>query len=100
MSPCATWKAIRSMPSTWRVDLTRGGERTMLRLQTTLLSLLLLTSIAPAARAQSPSRSGADAARAEIQAAFGFVPRFVRAVPDRALPGAWLELKSLQINPQ
>jgi AhpD family alkylhydroperoxidase len=41
----------------------------------------------------------ADATRAEIKSMFGFVPGFLAAVPDLALPGAWEEMKSLQLNP-
>jgi len=29
----------------------------------------------------------------------GFVPAFLKAVPDSALPGAWQEMKTLQLNP-
>jgi AhpD family alkylhydroperoxidase len=41
----------------------------------------------------------ADSARKDIQATFGFVPGFLKTVPDVALPGAWEEMKSLQMNP-
>lgn len=56
--------------------------------------LLLAGSVNTAAA--SPA---GDAARADIQATFGFVPAFLKAVPDVALPGAWAEMKSLQMNP-
>jgi AhpD family alkylhydroperoxidase len=41
----------------------------------------------------------ADAARADIQNTFGFVPGFIKLVPDLALPGAWMDMKGLQLNP-
>ncbi|HEX2675781.1 MAG TPA: carboxymuconolactone decarboxylase family protein [Polyangiales bacterium] len=31
---------------------------------------------------------------------FGFVPDFLAKVPDEALPGAWEEMKTLQMNPK
>jgi hypothetical protein len=43
--------------------------------------------------------TAADAARDEIKASFGFVPQLFQAVPDVALPGAWAEMKGLQMNP-
>jgi AhpD family alkylhydroperoxidase len=50
----------------------------------------------PAAAAPS---SPAQAARDDIKATLGFVPAFLNDVPDVALPGAWMEMKSLQMNP-
>jgi AhpD family alkylhydroperoxidase len=41
----------------------------------------------------------AQAARDDIKATLGFVPAFMKAVPDIALPGAWEEMKGLQMNP-
>jgi AhpD family alkylhydroperoxidase len=43
--------------------------------------------------------TAAEAARADIRATLGFVPRFLSEVPERALPGAWDEMKSVQMNP-
>jgi len=37
---------------------------------------------------------------AEIEQAFGFVPSFVKNVPAEALPGAWEELRDLELNPE
>jgi AhpD family alkylhydroperoxidase len=50
-----------------------------------------------AAPAAAPSP--AAAARADIKATLGFVPTFLNDVPDVALPGAWEEMKGLQMNP-
>ena len=70
----------------------------MRHLKSAVLSLFVLVGIALTARADAP-KAAADAARADIQATFGFVPAFFKAVPDRALPGAWMEMKTLQMNP-
>ena len=37
--------------------------------------------------------------RADIQKTLGFVPQFFLKFPEVALPGAWEEMKSLQLNP-
>lgn len=49
-----------------------------------------------AASAEEPS---AAAAREDIKNTLGFVPGFLAAVPDAALPGAWQEMKTLQMSP-
>jgi AhpD family alkylhydroperoxidase len=41
----------------------------------------------------------AEAARADIGRTLGFVPQFMLQMPELALPGAWDEMKSLQLNP-
>jgi AhpD family alkylhydroperoxidase len=67
-------------------------------MKTLAVSLVLLTgSIASAA--ESKTGSAAAATRADIQKTFGFVPQFILRMPDVALPGAWDEMKSLQLNP-
>jgi AhpD family alkylhydroperoxidase len=50
---------------------------------------------APAAVLASP---GGDAARADIQKTFGFVPQFMKLVPELSLPGAWMDMKGLQMS--
>jgi AhpD family alkylhydroperoxidase len=40
-----------------------------------------------------------DAARADIGKTLGFVPQFFLKMPEGLLPGAWDEMKSLQLNP-
>jgi AhpD family alkylhydroperoxidase len=54
---------------------------------------------ASAARAEGTAAAAAQAARADIQKTFGFVPQFILRMPEVALPGAWEEMKSLQMNP-
>src|SRR5205809_7957787 len=63
----------------------------------TLSALPLLFLGAGAARAAEPKP--AEAARADIQKTFGFVPQFLLQVPELALPGTWDEMKTLQLNP-
>jgi AhpD family alkylhydroperoxidase len=55
---------------------------------------------AAAGPALADARSEAAAARADIEKMIGFVPGFMKAVPDLALPGAWAELKGLEANPE
>lgn len=51
-------------------------------------------------RAQTPMLGApAQAARDDIKNTFGFVPGFLNVMPEQALPGAWEEMKSLQMNP-
>jgi AhpD family alkylhydroperoxidase len=65
----------------------------------TLAATALALSLAGPARAESKPAPNADAqaARAEIQKMLGFVPSVLKAVPDNALPGAWGEIKALQV---
>ncbi len=39
------------------------------------------------------------AARADIGKTLGFVPQFFLKLPEGMLPGAWEEMKTLQMNP-
>lgn len=41
-----------------------------------------------------------DAARADIQKTLGWVPSFVKALPENALPGLWEQIKGFEMNPQ
>jgi AhpD family alkylhydroperoxidase len=64
------------------------------------LTLVAEHAVAEGPKATSaPSNPAADAARADIKSTFGFVPGFLNAVPGSALPGAWEEMKGLQMNP-
>ena len=53
-------------------------------------------AFASTARAETPA---AAAAKADIQKTLGFVPQFFAKFPEGALPGAWEEMKTLQLNP-
>jgi AhpD family alkylhydroperoxidase len=59
---------------------------------------LVATSVAAEPKSPSAPPSEAAATRAEIERALGFVPAFMKALPDSALPGAWEEFKTLQIS--
>lgn len=61
----------------------------------TLSSLVLALGSSTVTRAEDP----AAAARADIQKTLGFMPRIFDGFADAALPGAWNELKGLQLNP-
>ena len=60
------------------------------------LTLIALLGLSASALAQTPAAK----ARADIQATLGFVPDFVQKIPEPMLPGAWEELKTLQLNPK
>jgi AhpD family alkylhydroperoxidase len=68
---------------------------TKTKLMTATLSLLLLGAAATA-HAESPA---AAVARADISKTLGFVPQFFLRFPEEALPGAWDEMKSFELNP-
>jgi AhpD family alkylhydroperoxidase len=52
-----------------------------------------------AAASTAPALAAADRARADIKTTWGFLPAFLKSVPEAALPGAWEEMKALQLNP-
>jgi AhpD family alkylhydroperoxidase len=60
--------------------------------------LPLLGASAAQAADRQPS-AAAEAARADIQKTLGFVPQFFLKFPPALLPGAWEEMKTLQMNP-
>ena len=49
--------------------------------------------------AHAAETPAAAAAKADIQKTLGFVPQFFTRFPEAALPGAWEEMKTLQMNP-
>jgi AhpD family alkylhydroperoxidase len=61
---------------------------------------LLMLGVSAGARAEAAKANpAAAAARADIAKTLGFVPQFFLKFPEEALPGAWDEMKSLQLNP-
>jgi AhpD family alkylhydroperoxidase len=62
-----------------------------------LVVSLVLTLLASSASAADPK--AAAAARKDIQNTFGFVPEYMKRVPDHAIAGAWEEMRGLQLNP-
>lgn len=67
----------------------------MLKTTFALLAPSLALLLAPAARAEV---TPAAAARADIQRTLGFVPEFVKALPEVTLPGYWAEVKNFEIS--
>jgi len=64
-----------------------------------LVCAFLLVLVVPLSASAQDSKAAADAARADIKGMFGFVPGFLNTLPDSALPGAWEEMKTVQMNP-
>jgi AhpD family alkylhydroperoxidase len=59
-----------------------------------------LISVASAENRATPAPSTpASATMAEIQKTFGFVPDFIKAVPQVLLPSFWNGVESLEMNP-
>jgi AhpD family alkylhydroperoxidase len=58
-----------------------------------------MLGVGGAARAAEGAGAAAAEARADIQKTLGFVPQFLLKFPEPALPGAWEEMKQLQLNP-
>jgi len=75
--------------------MTRTTKTVSLTLALVFASLQAATRAAEAAKG-SPA---AAEARADIQKTLGFVPQFFLKFPETALPGAWEEMKTLQLNP-
>ncbi len=68
------------------------------------MKLMKMVTVAVAALAFVPAARAAEnpaaaAAKADIQKTLGFVPQFFVRFPEEALPGAWEEMKTLQLNP-
>jgi AhpD family alkylhydroperoxidase len=54
----------------------------------------------PTKAAMAPKAiTDSESALKDIEATFGIVPSFMRMFPAAGLPGAWKEMKSLQMNP-
>jgi AhpD family alkylhydroperoxidase len=62
-----------------------------------VLAFALAGALTTVARANAASPE-AEAARVDIEKTVGFVPSFVKAIPDNALPGIWSQFKNLQFN--
>lgn len=56
---------------------------------------LAIFCASPVAQADEAS----DAAYKDIEATLGQVPEMFRTVPELAIPGAWAEIKAVQLNP-
>jgi AhpD family alkylhydroperoxidase len=67
------------------------------KLFTTLFTLLL--ALVGFVRTAAADPAATFATRSDIQKTLGFVPQFLQKLPEGMLPGAWEELKGLQLNP-
>ncbi len=65
-----------------------------------LIALFALALGRPAFADASSKAAEARAAREDIKKTLGFVPGFFNSFGDSALPGAWQEMKGLQMNPK
>jgi len=65
----------------------------------TKVVMVAVAGLAFASTARAADNPAAAAAKADIQKTFGFVPQFFIRFPEAALPGAWEEMKTLQLNP-
>lgn len=63
----------------------------------TLTIAIALTATLAAA---PPAHADAASTYKEVEAAVGFVPGFIKAIPEALLPGFWDQLKNLQMNPK
>ena len=66
------------------------------------LSFALVASLVTVAAAETRKAAPAPAPNptlTEIQKTFGFVPDFVKGVPDALLPGFWAGITGLEMNP-
>jgi AhpD family alkylhydroperoxidase len=61
---------------------------------------ILLLAITGSAAADTRAPTEAQNARDDIGKTLGFVPGFFKVTADVALPGAWQEMKGLQLNPK
>lgn len=64
-----------------------------------LAALVVFVPLVSFAAASDAATRAAAAARADIQKTIGFVPVLFDAASDAALPGAWAEMKAVQMNP-
>jgi AhpD family alkylhydroperoxidase len=65
------------------------------------LSFALVATLATAAAAETRKAAPAPAQNptlTEVQKTFGFVPEFVKGVPDALLPGFWAGITGLEMN--
>jgi len=70
-----------------------------MKTERTLPMLLVVVAAVAGAPAIALATPQGDAARADIHKTLGFVPGFIKLVPELALPGAWMDMKGLQLNP-
>jgi len=69
------------------------------KLSFALLAIGAVVAIVAPAAVTRAEPSEAAATRAEIQKTFGFLPGFMKQMPDALLPGFWQEMSGLEMNP-
>jgi AhpD family alkylhydroperoxidase len=72
----------------------------MLKNIATLSFLALVVAATAQADQTNQTKTPAQQALAEAEAGLGFVPAFMRNIPEPMLPGMWDQLKSLEMNPK
>ena len=78
----------------WHVEsLAWGG-----RLVALAAALALVATAAPAAGPDAGPDASAEATYAEIEAALGTVPTFIKLFPKAAVAGAWAEARDLEFS--
>jgi len=73
--------------------------QTSRKLSFALLAIGTVVAIVAPAAVTRAEPSEAAATRAEIQKTFGFLPGFMKQMPDALLPGFWQEMSGLEMNP-
>jgi hypothetical protein len=68
--------------------------RSLFRIWLVALVVAIPMAVQAGGGAATSAAAEAQATRDEIKTTLGFVPGFIRAVPDYALPGAWEEMNS------
>ena len=63
------------------------------------LLILAFTAVAAAAARRARNPAGGRGARRHPEDLRVRVPAFIKLVPELALPGAWMDMKGLQLNP-
>lgn len=71
-----------------------------MRTKRALVVAVLAAAIPVAAAARQLTEGSLDATYEDIRKTLGIVPQFFKAFPERSLPGAWEEMKQLQLNPR
>ena len=71
---------------------------------TCVAAVLACASVAEAQPAKVPPTALSAPTKADViadvNATFGFVPEFIRAIPDSFLVGFWMTMKTFEMNPQ
>jgi AhpD family alkylhydroperoxidase len=63
------------------------------------LSFTLVASLATVAAAENRSAPAQNPTLTDIQKTFGFVPDFIKGVPEAVLPGFWSSVVGLEMSP-